>query len=193
MRVTVQDIARMCHQLNKAYCLAICDNSQVDWDQAPSAIRASVIHGVELHLKNPGTTPEESHKEWVRYKLSEGWVWGPNKDLQKKEHPNIVPYDKLPERERFKDVLFKTVVDEMRQYLNPDYAAEHFEDKINEQGEGNSRTGEETMNQEEQNERPAAEQQDVKEYQGDTVADTPGTPDASDASEAENAPQVNEA
>jgi len=31
----IEDIARMCHQINKSYCEAIGDYSQVDWENAP--------------------------------------------------------------------------------------------------------------------------------------------------------------
>ena len=33
--MTVQDIARVAHELNKAYCESMGDHSQPDWDNAP--------------------------------------------------------------------------------------------------------------------------------------------------------------
>jgi hypothetical protein len=201
MTLSVQDIARVAHTVNKRYCEAVGDHSQLDWEKAPSWQRSSAISGVELHLRDPDTTAEGSHKEWLRHKLSQGWVWGPNKDPDKKEHPCIVPYEKLPQEQKVKDHLFKAVIEALRPHARPDLAAQHFEKKINEQGEGKSNTGEDTVMAEQdetQNSeaprqtenRPAAEQAQVEEYEKQKEA--PGSngqasDDEGDAPGAENA------
>ena len=35
MILSVEEIARVCHNVNKAYCEAIGDDSQVTWEEAP--------------------------------------------------------------------------------------------------------------------------------------------------------------
>lgn len=40
------------------------------------------------------------HKSWMNRRKTEGWQYGPTRDDQKKEHPGIVPYEKLPEEEK---------------------------------------------------------------------------------------------
>lgn len=54
----------------------------------------------------------EEHVRWVREKLAMGWKYGTDYDPQdkkerdrKKIHRSIIPYEKLPEEERSKDVL----------------------------------------------------------------------------------------
>ncbi|MCX8053662.1 MAG: RyR domain-containing protein [Armatimonadetes bacterium] len=37
------------------------------------------------------------HGRWVAERLSKGWVWGPNKDVEKKINPSLVPWEDLPE------------------------------------------------------------------------------------------------
>lgn len=37
----VQEVARVVHELNKAYCESIGDNSQPDWDNAPEWQKSS--------------------------------------------------------------------------------------------------------------------------------------------------------
>jgi len=37
------------------------------------------------------------HERWMREKQSAGWVWGPEKDEQKKTNPNITTWEELPE------------------------------------------------------------------------------------------------
>ncbi|MCS6958407.1 MAG: RyR domain-containing protein, partial [Aquificaceae bacterium] len=40
---------------------------------------------------------EELHNLWMEEKLSQGWTYGPVRDNEKKTHPNLVPYEELPE------------------------------------------------------------------------------------------------
>ena len=32
-KLTLNDIARVCHEVNRAYCQALGDNSQVEWNR----------------------------------------------------------------------------------------------------------------------------------------------------------------
>ena len=41
-----------------------------------------------------------SHDNWARQRLAEGWRYGPNRDDDRREHPDLVPYDELPESEK---------------------------------------------------------------------------------------------
>lgn len=43
---------------------------------------------------------EHIHDVWAQRRISEGWVYGSSRDDQKKEHPCLVPYSKLPESEK---------------------------------------------------------------------------------------------
>lgn len=106
----VEAIAKIAHEINKSYCEAIGDTSQKSWDTAPDIIKNSAKSGVLHHLMNPDTTPAESHAVWMHYKQQEGWVYGEEKDVEKKTHPCLVPYEQLPESQRVKDFLFSTIV-----------------------------------------------------------------------------------
>jgi hypothetical protein len=46
---------------------------------------------------------EESHINWMKFKQENGWKYGPVKSFEKKEHPDMVPYDQLLEVEKRKD------------------------------------------------------------------------------------------
>jgi hypothetical protein len=50
----IEAIARVAHQVNKAYCESMGDLSQADWEEAPAWVRESVIAGVKFHIANPG-------------------------------------------------------------------------------------------------------------------------------------------
>lgn len=114
MRVLNSDIARVAHEINRAYCTAIGDNSQPAWEDAPQWQKDSAIAGVEAILGNLETTPEQSHENWSAHKIAEGWVFGPVKDPVAKEHPCLVPYSELPVEQRVKDYLFGAVVRQLR-------------------------------------------------------------------------------
>ena len=103
-------IARVAHEVNRAYCAAIGDMSQLAWDDAPVWQRTSALNGVEAHLKN-ALTPEQSHESWMAEKVAAGWTWGPYKDPEAKKHPCITAYENLPLVQRAKDLLFKGVVE----------------------------------------------------------------------------------
>lgn len=112
--MTIATIARVAHEVNKAYCESIGDTSQKSWEEAEQWQRDSAIKGVEFALNNPSSTPESQHEAWCQDKLSQGWKLGPVKDAEKKEHHCLVPYSELPPEQRVKDYLFKQVVNSMR-------------------------------------------------------------------------------
>lgn len=108
--MNVVEIARLAHEVNRAYCASIGDGSQVSWEEAPEWQRHSAIAGVEFTLTNPGAPPSASHESWLKQKEADGWKYGPVKDAERKEHPCFVPYDQLPLDQRVKDYLFQGVV-----------------------------------------------------------------------------------
>ena len=103
-------VARVTHEVNKAYCEAIGDMTQTNWEDAPQWQRDSAVAGVQLHLRNPNLGVSASHDAWMREKLDTGWTYGPLKDPAKKEHPCIVPYADLPTEQKAKDFIFRGVV-----------------------------------------------------------------------------------
>lgn len=105
-----QEIARVCHEVNRAYCQSLGDDSQPPWEDAPEWQRASALVGVDLHVKNPDAGPRASHESWVRQKVADGWRYGETKDPGAKTHPCIVPFDQLPREQQAKDFIFRAVV-----------------------------------------------------------------------------------
>lgn len=105
-----REIARVCHEVNRAYCQALGDDSQVEWHDAPEWQRDSAIAGVEMHLLNPNAGPQASHESWMAQKVADGWVYGPEKHPELKVHPCIVPFDQLPAAQQAKDFIFRAVV-----------------------------------------------------------------------------------
>lgn len=106
---TMDNIARVCHEANRAYCSTIGDDSQLPWAEAPAWQRESARMGVDLHLMGEFGA-EASHISWRKNKEDDGWKYGPVKDPDKKEHPCMVDFKHLPLEQQMKDHLFRAIV-----------------------------------------------------------------------------------
>jgi len=105
--------AIVCHNVNRAYCQAIGDQSQLPWDDAPEWAKDSAVTGVHFHITHPDAGPEGSHESWMKEKIDTGWKYGPVKDPEKKEHPCLVPFPELPKEQQAKDFIFREIVHTM--------------------------------------------------------------------------------
>lgn len=109
----ITDIARTCHEANRAIQLATGDPvPSPHWEDAPDWQRLSAISGVVAALE--GQSPEQLHLSWCDQKTSDGWIYGLTKDADLKLHPCLVPYDELPADQRAKDAVFHAVVNALR-------------------------------------------------------------------------------
>ena len=43
---------------------------------------------------------KNNHEVWARQRMKDGWRFGPARNDQRREHPSLVPYEKLPELEK---------------------------------------------------------------------------------------------
>jgi len=113
----IEQIAQICHEANKAYCESLGDTSQFSWIISPPWQQESSIAGVKFRLKNVHGTPQEQHENWLKQKRDEGWKYGIIKNPDKKEHPCFTNWDSLPELQKVKDVLFISIVDCLKEFL----------------------------------------------------------------------------
>ncbi len=108
--MNIEDIARVAHEVNRAYCQALGDESQLPWLDAPVWQRDSAVDGVCFHKENPDASPSASHDNWLAEKERNGWRYGREKNAADKTHPCMMAFDALPAEQRAKDFLFRAVV-----------------------------------------------------------------------------------
>lgn len=114
-------IAAVAYAVNVAYAQSLGDDSLPAWSEAPQDHRDRILAGVQMHIDNPDTTPEQAHVQWLAAMTSQGWTHGEVKDVEAKKHPCILPFAELPQAQRSKDSIFRAVVHALKDL--PDHAA----------------------------------------------------------------------
>jgi hypothetical protein len=113
------DIAAICHEANRALCLAQGDASQPMWANAPAWQIESAIKGVDFNADNPAAPASASHDSWLAVKEADGWIYGREKNAELKQHPCMVPYADLPPAQQAKDHLFKAICAALLPFAQP--------------------------------------------------------------------------
>ena len=114
---TDAQVAQVCHEANRALQDVQQDPiPSVPWIVEDPEIQASTIEGVRAVRQ--GIMPRESHEGWMAARYAQGWVWGPEKDPERKMHPNLVPYVDLPPGQKVKDWLFVAIITALTEGAN---------------------------------------------------------------------------
>ncbi len=79
--------------------------------------QAAAEEGVKYRLANPGASVEAQHAAWCRDKKRLGWKYDATRSDEKKTHPNLVDFKKLPDLERARVRLFANTVDALKPLL----------------------------------------------------------------------------
>jgi hypothetical protein len=61
--------------------------------------------------------PEEAHDSWWQAYEDMGWTYGPVRDLEKKTHPDMVPFNQLGWEERIKDAVYIALCEIARRWI----------------------------------------------------------------------------
>lgn len=69
----------------------------------PQPIDTSSIELPTSVLELTEKLAENSHDNWAKVRIAQGWTWGEERDDVNKKHPDLVPYSELPESEKVYD------------------------------------------------------------------------------------------
>jgi hypothetical protein len=103
------------HETVRHYSAAHGDMTGVPWEQIPEFQQESSMAGVEFALGD--VTAEQQHESWLAERRRTGWKLGPVKDVEKREHPCMVPFSGLPEWQQRKAALWIETVQAMARSL----------------------------------------------------------------------------
>lgn len=118
--VIVQELAELIWSINLLYTkTAGLPVTTVPWVATSEEERAKFIAAVEEQIKNPSSSPENSHKRWMKSKKQDGWTFGEFNRVGK-THPCLVNYDELPPEQQLKDKLFMKLIKMMKNLVKPE-------------------------------------------------------------------------
>jgi len=88
------------------------------WTEREESFRKQFYDVIERQCgENRSMSPEELHGSWMQAYIEMGWVYGEERDAEKKTHPDMVPYAKLGQLERDKDAVFVALCEIARQWI----------------------------------------------------------------------------
>jgi hypothetical protein len=66
----------------------------------PKPIDTMAIKLTDEILKLTELLAENAHDIWARQRIAEGWTFGSRRDDAAKKHPDLIPYNELPDKEK---------------------------------------------------------------------------------------------
>ena len=77
------------------------------WENRDASFKAQFINVVGRQCSDDKfPSAEAAHDSWWRKYESMGWVYGKERDPEKKTHPDMIPFGELPKSEQDKDEIF---------------------------------------------------------------------------------------
>ena len=88
------------------------------WEDRDPAFREQFLEVIERQCgEMRSTSPEELHGSWMQAYIDMGWQYGTERDVDKKTHPDMVPYAQLGQLEQDKDAVFVALCEIARQWI----------------------------------------------------------------------------
>jgi len=88
------------------------------WDERDAGFREQFVEVIDRQTSAMrSSSPVELHDNWVQAYVIMGWVYGPERSVENKTHPDMVPYDQLEQREQDKDAVFIALCEIARQWV----------------------------------------------------------------------------
>ena len=98
-RFVLIDIARIAYDAIRRLYLVFGDRFP-EWDDQDDDEQQFFLQRVREYMEHPTWAPHQLHEEWAARRRSEDWHYDPAIDLTARQHPGLVPFGKLPEREQ---------------------------------------------------------------------------------------------
>ena len=77
------------------------------WNKRDDGFRKQFVNTIGQYLKQEKLpTPKEAHDSWIIAYEKMGWKYGKKRDVVKKTHPDLIPFEQLPKDEKDEDAIF---------------------------------------------------------------------------------------
>lgn len=122
MKMTFEEVARIVYEVNRGVRAGLNEPQSASdrpWLGYPEDLKESVRAGVAALAINPHLTPRQMHQLWMNRKLAEGWQYGAVRDDATKVHPDLVPFEELPEGQQLKNHVFSATVKNLLEFVHP--------------------------------------------------------------------------
>lgn len=97
-------VAKATHEAVRSYSSHCGHIVPPMWGELSQQDQAALLNSCVNSLA--GMSKEEFHDNWVKMKAFQGWTWGSELSIERKEHPAIIEYKKLGEDYRRKNDMF---------------------------------------------------------------------------------------
>lgn len=101
-----KQIAKTCHAIHRAYCIENNIKTQPEWNDLDEKHIEVIIDSVRKILSGEIKTKEESHLNFVKYKISQGWKYSKIYSVENKTNPRLTEFNNLTIEQRTKEALF---------------------------------------------------------------------------------------
>jgi hypothetical protein len=115
-KLVLVDVARLAYAAVAEHAWTF-DGVDVSWDDLEEDARELFIQMVREYAAHPEWTAERQHQAWVDTRLLEDWHYGATVDYQRRRHPLLVPFRRLPREEQMRRRLIAGVVASLTSYL----------------------------------------------------------------------------
>ena len=102
-------LAQVAVEVDRCVCQAAGADLPKPWADMTEEERGHVVSAVVSFRSDEKCTPETLHEDWLKKMKEEGWDFGAF-DEEKKTHPLMLPYTKLPMLQVLRDALFLSSV-----------------------------------------------------------------------------------
>ncbi|QQV90434.1 RyR domain containing protein [Olleya phage Harreka_1] len=103
----LEQIAKTCHAVHKAYCLQAGIKTQPEWDKVQTEHKLTIFSTIEKILSGEIKTQAQSHANFVDFKKTNGWKYGAGYSIKHKTNPRLVDFfSQLPLEDRIKESIF---------------------------------------------------------------------------------------
>lgn len=88
------------------------------WENREEAFKKQFLEVIERQCgPDRCMTPSQLHDDWVKAYEAMGWKYGKARSVEKKTHPDMVPYDQLGRKEKDKDAIFVALCEMARRWI----------------------------------------------------------------------------